>query len=95
MTTSENPTNRPVAEIRDGVLKIAIFTNPKKDGEGVRFSHKLTRSYRDANGNWRETAYLSGSENLRAANLMILAYNKELELKAVAKEAAADNGAEQ
>jgi len=90
MTTSETSTNRPVAEIRDGTLKIAIFSNPKKDGEGVRFSHKLTRSYRDANGNWQETAYLSGSENLRAANLMTLAYNKELELKA-----AADNGARQ
>ena len=47
MTTTQNQTNKPVAELRDGSLKIAIFQNPKKDGSGVRFSSKLTRSYRD------------------------------------------------
>lgn len=93
MTTTNQTTNKPVAELRDGGLKIAIFENPKKDGDGVRYSGKLTRSYVDQQGEWHETNYFSGSELLRAANLLIEAYNTERKLKADAK-TAADGGAQ-
>lgn len=84
MTTATNTNNRPVAELRDGSLKIAIFQGTTEKGHPY-FSHKLTRSYRDQQGNWHDTDYLSGIENLQAANLRQLAYNKELQLKAQAK----------
>jgi hypothetical protein len=77
MTTSNN---KPVAEVRDGNLKIALFRNePKEEGERARYSGKLTRSYRDASGQWHDTDYLSGSEFLRAARLMEKAYDAQLE----------------
>lgn len=76
---SDKPSNKPVSELRDGNLRIAIFRNePKEDGERARFSGKLTRSYRDAAGEWHSTEYLSGSEYLRAARLMERAYDEEL-----------------
>lgn len=90
MTTSSQPNNKPVAEIRDGLIKIAIFKNPVKEGDGFRYSGKLTRSYRDAEDKWQETQYLSNSQYLRAANLLVQAYNRELELKAEDKADASD-----
>lgn len=76
---SPSPNNKPVSEVRDGSLKIAIFRNaPKEEGERARFSGKLTRSYRDAQGEWHDTDYLSGSEYLRAARLLEKAYDAEL-----------------
>ena len=78
--------NKPVSEVRDGSLKIAIFRNAaKEEGERARFSGKLTRSYRDANGEWHDTDYLSGSEYLRAARLMEKAYDAELTHKTTEK----------
>lgn len=83
---SKPSTNKPVSEVRDGTLKIALFRNePKEQGERVRFSGKLTRSYRDANGDWHDTDYLSGTEFLRAARLMKKAYDEELVHKAASK----------
>lgn len=81
---STNSNNQPVSEVRDGDLKIAIFRNePKQDGDRPRYSGKLTRSYRDASGDWHDTDYLSGSEFLRAARLMEKAYDAELEQRVV------------
>lgn len=72
--------NKPVVEVRDGNLKIALFRNePQEAGERVRYSGKLTRSYRDASGQWHNTDSLSGSEFLRAARLMEKAYDAELQ----------------
>ncbi len=82
-----NSSNKPVQELRDGSLRIAIFRNePKQEGDRPRFSGKLTRSYRDAQGEWRETDYLSGTEFLRAARLMEKAYDVELSQKATDKD---------
>lgn len=80
--TQTNSTNKPVTEIKDGLLKIAIFRNePKKEGDSVRFSGKLTRAYQDAAGGWHDTEYLSGADYLRAANLLTQAYNTERGLR--------------
>lgn len=87
MTTNSN--NQPVSEVRDGNLKIAIFRNdPKQEGDRPRYSGKLTRSYRDASGDWHDTEYLSGSEFLRAARLMEKAYDEEVSQRAADKNAA-------
>ena len=91
--TTQSTSNRPVAELVDGAMKLPIFRNePKQDGDKVRFSGKLSRSYRDSQGQWHNTEYLSGSEYLRAANLLIQAYNKELELKQAERQQTAING---
>lgn len=46
-----NSSNKPVQEVRDGGLRIAIFRNePKQEGDRPRYSGKLTRSYRDTQG---------------------------------------------
>lgn len=79
MTTPTNP-NHPVATVRDGALKIAIFANESADGK-TRYSGQLTRSYTDANGDWKETRSLSGSEYLRAALLLEQAYREEIRLR--------------
>jgi hypothetical protein len=81
-----NNGNQPVQEVRDGGLRIAIFRNePKQEGDRPRYSGKLTRSYRDAQGEWHDTEYLSGTEFLRAARLMEKAYDAELAQKAADK----------
>lgn len=86
---SNQSSNQPIAEVRDGNLKIAIFRNePKQEGDRPRYSGKLTRSYRDASGDWHDTEYLSGTEFLRAARLMEKAYDSELTQKASDKNAA-------
>jgi len=85
---TNTPTNKPVSEVRDGNLKIAIFRNePKQEGERPRYSGKLTRSYRDAQGEWHDTDYVSGSEFLRAARLMEKAYDAQLDQRATEKSA--------
>lgn len=90
MAKSQSTAQPPVAEIRDGLLKIAIFRNePKKEGDSVRFSGKLTRAYQDAAGGWHDTEYLSGSDYLRAANLMTQAYNTERGLRDAERHAGA------
>lgn len=92
-TQQANDSNRPVAEVRDGAMKIAIWrSEPQEEGGRVRYDSKLTSSFKTADGQWKETTYLSGSENLRAANLHLQAYNKELELRAQDREAARGDG---
>lgn len=82
-TMTQSKSTPPIAELRDGLLKIAMFRNePKKEGDSVRFSGKLTRAYKDAAGTWQNTEYLSGADYLRAANLMHEAYNTDRELRA-------------
>ena len=81
-----NPSNKPVQEVRDGGLRIAIFRNdPKQEGDQPRYSGRLTRSYRDAQGEWHDTEYLSRTEFLRAARLMEKAYDAELLQRAADK----------
>lgn len=81
-----NSSNKPVQEVRDGGLRIAIFRNEaKQEGDRPRYSGKLTRSYRDTQGEWHDTDYLSGTEFLRAARLMEKAYDAELEQRAADK----------
>lgn len=80
MTNSAS--NKPVSELRDGTIKIAIFRNEgKEEGDRPRYSGKLTRSYKDAAGEWHDTDYLSGTEFLRAARLLEKAYDEELDLR--------------
>lgn len=90
MSDDNNQGNKPIAEISDGGMKIAIWKNePKEEGDRVRYDHKFSHRYFNKQASeWRDAGYTSGDENLRAANLYLLAYNKERELRAADREAA-------
>ncbi len=72
--------NKPVETLRDGYLKVAIWRNPTDNG--YRYSTgPLQRSYKDKEGQWRETEFLSGHEILRGSRLLEKAYDFQLEQK--------------
>lgn len=85
MTTTTNPNNSPAAQLRDGSIKATIWRNIQDSGK-TRYSTELSRSYTDQQGNWHDTNSLSGSELLRAANLLIQAYNQEQTLRSEARD---------
>lgn len=64
---------QPAHKIHDGLMKVTIWGNAKKDGNGF-YSVALTRSYKDGE-TWHTTNVFSGSELLKAANLLQQAYN--------------------
>ncbi len=80
--TTTNP-NKPAAVFRDGAIKVNIWAN--ETDKGIRYSAELSRSYTDQQGQWHDTKYLSNGELLRAANLLVKAYNRQLQLKAELK----------
>lgn len=79
-----NPSNKPLATVRDGAIKATIWTNPTDNG-GVRYSVEISRSYTDAEGKWHDTRYFGRNELLRVAHLAGKAYD------AIAQAAAGDN----
>lgn len=64
---------KPVFKLKDGLVKASVWENPSD--KGVFHSVSIVRSYTDGNGEWKETTSLSGSDILRAANLLQQAYN--------------------
>ena len=50
MTDSKN---KPVEQIRDGSLTVAIWANDSE--HGTRYSVELTRSYKDKDDQWQTT----------------------------------------
>jgi hypothetical protein len=72
MSTS---TPKPVDTLRDGSLKAVIWANFGE--KGTFYSVQITRTYKDENG-YHETGSFSGSELLRVARLMNIAYDEIL-----------------
>lgn len=71
MTTPTS--NKPFATVRDGAIKATIWAN-EHDGK-TRYSVDLSRSYTDAQGNWRDTHSFGRNELLRVAHLAAKAYD--------------------
>jgi hypothetical protein len=82
MTQETN--NKPVDTLRDGALKAAIFENQGE--KGPFYSVKITRTYTDAQGNYRDSSSFSGSELLRVAHLAAKAYDRSNELRVAAQQ---------
>ena len=61
--------NRPVHEVRVGLIKAAIWRNERKDGDRkfTLYSTSLQRSYKDEKGDWQTT-----SESWRPEDLPVL-----------------------
>ena len=64
---------QPAFKLRDGLISATIWENPSENG--IFHSINIVRSYTDGNGEWKETTSFSGSDLLKAANLLQRAYN--------------------
>lgn len=72
--------NKPAATIRDGAMKATIWKNEGEKGDF--YSVDLTRSYKQGD-EWKETTKgFSGLDLFKATNLLTLAYNRIIELRA-------------
>ncbi|WOI52571.1 hypothetical protein [Parvularcula sp. LCG005] len=80
----------PEATIQDGAIKATIWRN--EGDNGPYFATTITRTYRDAAGNPKETNSLVGTDLLRAAELARGAYARSRKLMKEARGAqAGDN----
>lgn len=71
--------NTPPAEtLRDGNLKATIWEN--ETDKGRYFSTKLSRSYKDDQGEYKETQSFFPSDLLRVSELARQAYNRTINL---------------
>ncbi len=61
---------KPCLELRSFPLKAAVWENAGKDGRKW-FSVKLTKSYKDDEGKWQESASLTDRDLLAAAALLL------------------------
>ena len=55
-----NQGNAPVKELRAGGIKASVWKNEQVNEEGrtvVQHSVKIQRSYRDKNGEWKQSEY--------------------------------------
>jgi len=66
------PRKQPVETLRDGNLKASVWEN-KRD-ENVMHSVQFRRSYRDQEGQYRDTDSFSGSDLLRLSKLAERSY---------------------
>jgi len=83
-----NP-NRPADTVYLSGLKAVIWGNPRKDGNGTRYSTEYIRSYRDeATGEWKDSRSFSELENYKLSRLIAKAQDRVDELKAADRAAA-------
>jgi len=65
--------NKPVQEIRMGLIKAVVWANPTK-ANGIMHNVTLSRVYRDGNGDWQETHSLGRNDLLLAAKVLDAAH---------------------
>lgn len=71
----ETKRNAPIDIIRNGSLKASIWKNPKDDGSGSFLSVTFARTFKDADGNLRDSSSFSGRDLLVIAELARQSYN--------------------
>jgi len=75
----ETSPNRPADTLRDGTVKATIW---KRQGEsGDFYATELARTYRDQDGNFRDSRSFSGTDLLRVSELAKGAYHRTNELR--------------
>ena len=81
--------NTPVDTIRNGRLKVTIWSNKSKQRKGndVFYTANLVKSYKNKNDEWKETTQLTGNEISHAAALLAKAAKRVEELDLQAAEA--------
>lgn len=88
-------TNQPADKICYGGIQATIWGNPVKDGDGIRYSVTYVRSYKTADGQWKDTSSLSEIDNLKLGQLIPKVADRIAELKAANRQADAEEGDEQ
>ena len=83
--------NKPVAEVRVGAVKAAIWPNQTESGV-VRHNVTFSRIYKDAEGNWKSTPSFGRDDLLVVAKVADMAHTKIFE---VANGHSADQDSEQ
>ena len=71
--------NKPVAEVRVGAVKAAIWPNQTESG-AVRHNVTFSRIYKDADGNWKSTSSFGRDDLLVVAKVADLAHTKIFEV---------------
>ena len=71
--------NKPVAEVRIGAVKAAIWPNQTESG-AVRYNVTFSRIYKDADGNWKSTSSFGRDDLLVVAKVADLAHTKIFEV---------------
>ena len=84
-------TNKPVAEVRVGSVKAAIWPN-QTDSGAIRYNVTFSRIYKDADGNWKSTSSFGRDDLLVVAKVADQAHTKIFE---VANGQSADPDSEQ
>ncbi len=71
--------NRPVDTLRDGQVKASIWRNTSD--KGAFFTTTLARTYKDAEGNLRDTQNFRADDLLRLGELTRQAHHRSNELR--------------
>ena len=71
--------NKPVAEVRVGAVKAAIWPNQTESGT-VRYNVTFSRIYKDAEGNWKSTSSFGRDDLLIVAKVADQAHTKIFEV---------------
>ena len=76
MTTNQN---QPVNKINDGRITAAIWKNFGE--KGAFYSVTITRSFKDEQGNYKDTDSFSGTDLLIVGRLAVRAYDAIVEMR--------------
>ena len=71
--------NKPVAEVRVGAVKAAIWPNQSDSGV-VRYNVTFSRIYKDGEGNWKSTSSFGRDDLLVVAKVADMAHTKIFEV---------------
>ena len=71
--------NKPVAEVRVGAVKAAIWPNKTESG-AVRYNVTFSRIYKDAQGEWKSTSSFGRDDLLVVAKVADQAHTRIFEV---------------
>jgi hypothetical protein len=91
--SKEQTKTRPVETLRDGAIKAAIWRNESENGDF--FAVTFARTYKDGEGELRDTDSYSGAQLLRLARLAEKAYDRAAKLTKEARAKDDENGGEE
>ena len=72
--------NEPADKIRFGAIQVSIWRNETSDGK-VFFSGAPSRSYKNSDGEWKESVSFTGAEMLLASQALEVAFQRCMEMR--------------
>lgn len=77
-------TNKPVAQVRIGNIKSAVWAN-EVDGGNTMHMATFVRSYRDDNGDWHDVSSFPARDLLALAKVVDKTHDRMMQLAAEAR----------